>query len=33
MEKNWTVPLTAKIAAREELERRGFKLVGERFER
>ena len=33
MEKNWTVPLQAKIAAREELERRGFKLVGERWEK
>jgi len=33
MEKNWTVPLQAKIAAREELERRGFKLVGTRWER
>jgi hypothetical protein len=30
---NWRVPFDVKIAAREELERRGFKLIGERFEK
>jgi len=30
---NWRVPLEVKIAAREELERRGFKLIGERWEK
>jgi len=32
-ELNWKVPFDVKIAAREELERRGFKLIGERWER
>ena len=29
----WKVPFDVKIAARKELERRGFKLIGERWER
>ena len=29
----WRVPFDVKIAAREELERRGYKLIGERFEK
>jgi len=32
-ELKWKVPLDVKIAARGELERRGFKLIGERWER
>lgn len=31
-ERNWSVPFAVKIAARQELERRGFKLIGERWE-
>lgn len=31
-ELNWKVPLAVKIAARAELDRRGFKLIGERWE-
>ena len=30
---NWRVPFEVKIAAMEELERRGFKLIGERWEK
>jgi hypothetical protein len=32
-ELNWKVPFEVKIAARAELERRGYKLIGERFEK
>ena len=32
-ELNWKVPFNVKIAARAELERRGYKLIGERFEK
>lgn len=32
-ERNWSVPFDIKIAARKELERRGFKLIGERWEK
>lgn len=32
-ELNWKVPFDVKIAARKELEHRGFKLIGERWER
>lgn len=32
-ELKWKVPFPVKIAARTELERRGFKLIGERWER
>jgi hypothetical protein len=32
-ELNWKVPFNVKMAAREELFRRGYKLVGERFEK
>lgn len=33
MERNWSVPFDVKVAARKELERRGFKLIGERWEK
>ena len=29
----WKVPFDVKLAARAELEKRGYKLVGERFEK
>ena len=32
-ELNWKVPFDVKMAARGELFRRGYKLVGERFEK
>jgi hypothetical protein len=32
-ELKWKVPFDVKMAARKELERRGFKLIGERWER
>ena len=32
-ELNWKVPFNIKMAARKELERRGYKLVGERWEK
>jgi len=32
-ELNWKVPFNVKMAARGELFRRGYKLVGERFEK
>lgn len=33
MEKTWRVPLMTTMAARQELDRRGFKLIGERWEK
>jgi hypothetical protein len=32
-ELNWKVPFDVRVAARKELERRGYKLVGERWEK
>jgi hypothetical protein len=32
-ELNWKVPFDIKMAARTELERRGYKLIGERWEK
>jgi hypothetical protein len=32
-ELNWKVPLEVKVMARVELEKRGYKLIGERWER
>jgi hypothetical protein len=32
-ELNWKVPFNVKIAARAELEKRGYSLIGERWER
>ena len=32
-ELNWKIPFNVKMAARGELFRRGYKLVGERFEK